>query len=347
MGNNILYINKDTKLRKGDVHFQEIVKYLFIVDTEYTLSLYLLLYSKQQIDETLFVVGNVIPDDRLSQLRNVIKIDVISVIQQNVLGKCQFVNNIKIIKNQIRSVQIYALDHLFFAPIFIGTDSYVLLEDAPAIFSLYKNYKHFDVLGKWSVKRIIGSLLYGTTYERSLGRNRNCKKIMYTSPKDDSSSLLANVETERVDLKKLWNCATPEKKRFFCSVYALSKNDLELVKTYETILFSQPLMSDCGLTEEEYKSVFANYIEKYKNCGLVIKPHPRDTFDFEKHFPGVYVLRTKIPMQMLSAMGLVFKRAITVCSTAVSSLDDGCEIIWIGTKINPKIEQRYGNPKCP
>jgi len=70
-------------------------------------------------------------------------------------------------------------------------------------------------------------------------------------------------------------------------------------------------------------------------------------FRYKKHFPQVMILDCKAPMQLLSAMGMNFKRAITVCSSAVSSMSDDTEIIWIGAKVNDKVLSVYGDLKCP
>ena len=75
----------------------------------------------------------------------------------------------------------------------------------------------------------------------------------------------------------------------------------------------------------------------------MIKPHPRDKFDFDKYFPTIPVLRTYIPMQLLNFMGVMPHIAVTVNSTAISSLPNNVEKIMIGTKVNKKIFDRYGD----
>ena len=53
----------------------EKIKYVCVVDTLYSLSLYLLYQSYDKYDETLFFVGNVIPESVSSKLSHVFRID--------------------------------------------------------------------------------------------------------------------------------------------------------------------------------------------------------------------------------------------------------------------------------
>ena len=69
--------------------------------------------------------------------------------------------------------------------------------------------------------------------------------------------------------------------------------------------------------------------------------------DYKKYFPGITTLQTKAPQQLLSAMGIKFNIAITVCSSAVSSMDKDCKIVWIGAEIDDRIVKAYGHVKSP
>jgi hypothetical protein len=52
---------------------------------------------------------------------------------------------------------------------------------------------------------------------------------------------------------------------------------------------------------------------------LVIKPHPRESTDYSFFFPDICVFTLKIPIQLLDMLGVRFKIAYTVSSSALVS----------------------------
>lgn len=320
------------------------IKYSCLVDTNYALALYLLYMPEDAINKTLFFVGNAVPQLVTSKLKFVVWLD-----SKSYNGKIEiFKHRIEaLLKWRCRHNTIfYAQDHLAFSSHIIGSNEYVLLEDAPNIFTAYKDISFMRPRPDKSLyEKIVRWILFGRIRRNILGTNSLCKKIIYTSLNDEKSELLLGKLSERVELKKLWNNASEAKKNIILNVYSLN-TILNRVSDKKVIIFSQPLMSDCGLTEEEIIKIYKPYIEKYASRGVVVKPHPRDKFDYKRKF-NVDVLNTPAPMQLLSAMGLSFQVAITVCSSAVSSMSKETEIIWLGTEINPKIQAVYGQVKCP
>lgn len=326
----------------------EEIKYICVVDTVYSLSLYLLYQPFEAYDKTLFFVGNVIPENISSKFKHVFRIDYKT---ENFYSKINLIClqlKIRKYRDIIRHSTIYAQDHIAFSGWVIGTNDYVLLEDAPNIFTIYKTISFMNPAPLNSFKARLDNKVFKKLFlEHSLGRNQQCKSIIYTSPTDSDSELLTDKEAIYVDLKKIWNESDREKKRFIHSLFDIDEDIFNTYKNNNIIIFSQPLSHDCKLSDEEICDIYSPYIEKYKNDGIIIKPHPRDTFNYSKIYPNITIMNTKAPMQILSAMGLSFKKAITVCSSAISSMDSDCEIIWIGTSANPKILAVYGDIKCP
>ena len=122
---------------------------------------------------------------------------------------------------------------------------------------------------------------------------------------------------------------------------------LDEFKGRNVILLSQPMMEDCGLSEREMADVYADSIAEYEHDGIVVKPHPRDGFPFEKYFPNVKVVKTSVPMQLLCEIGAAFQTAITICSSSISSFPMATEIVWIGAAKNKKMLRLYGGKKPP
>lgn len=314
-----------------------------IVDTVYSLLLYLLISDIKSIKKTTFYIGSTILEFS-SVLPNVITLtnkDFITT-DKNKLNGLRKKYRRELLK--IYFSDVYAQDHLAFAPLFIGWNRYTLLEDAPSVYKRYKEVKFLKplLIKPWKT-RLFFDLYAGPTYGKYLGTNKFCKKILYTEKSDISSDLFKGKKASYVNLFELWENSDVVKKDYIKKVYSIDKDLLDRFCDKKVIIFSQPLQEDCGLTDEEMVDVYSPYIETYKPMGVVIKVHPRDKFDYVKYFPSVSVVCNKAPMQLLNLMGLVFDVAITVCSTAVSAMPKETQIIWIGTGVNEKIVKVYGN----
>lgn len=151
--------------------------------------------------------------------------------------------------------------------------------------------------------------------------------------------------SEQISLENLWRTSSEFKQKYIKNVYAL--HNLEHLSSKRIVLFSQPLIEDAHLSKKEFVSIYKPYIDKYGAENILVKLHPRDKFDYTKYFPGITTLQTKAPQQLLSAMDIKFNIAITVCSSAVSSMDKDCKIVWIGAEIDERIVKAYGHVKSP
>ena len=69
-------------------------------------------------------------------------------------------------------------------------------------------------------------------------------------------------------------------------------------------------------------------------CGgyrVLIKPHPRDTIDYEALCPDAVVLRGRFPVEVLNFFeGLRIKRAVSIVTTAMNNMDFVEEKINLG-----------------
>lgn len=324
------------------------IQYTCVVDTTYTLSLYLLLQSDEAIRETAFFVGRAISENISCKLPNVFRID---------NRKGSYNSRFKIIKHRIEALIewrfrhqtiFYAQDHLIYSAHIIGRNNYILLEDAPRIYTNYKTIKFMKPVFPTSLKSKFTSWLYwGSIGRKRLGTNNQCVDRIVTTKDDLRSEILVGKKYTYVNMQELWKNSSKKKQEYIKDVFGVTDDILEQSRKCSVILFSQPLIEDCKLTEEEIVNIYAPYVQKYSTFGMTIKPHPRDKLDYKKLFPNIMVLKCNAPMQLLSAMGIVFSTAITVCSSAVSSMPENAEIVWIGSQINPKIYKVYGDLKSP
>lgn len=75
---------------------------------------------------------------------------------------------------------------------------------------------------------------------------------------------------------------------------------------------------------------------------VLIKPHPRDTVDYEKEFPECGLVKGKFPIEVMNYLdGIHFKKAISIISSALDSLRFCDEKINLG----PSFWDAYEDPE--
>ena len=306
--------------------FVNIFKYRYtaIIISNWGLLQYLLVASDEQIKKTNFIF-----------LRDYLSNENIGNILPNVFKFWW-----------VRFTHIYANDWSHVSSWLIGRNSYICLEDSPSIYSNVLKLKGYEPFEKPKFKYGIPTFLkWGFIYGKKYGYNDQCTLRYVTDPNDLSSYILQNRNIEFFNIKDCYKQSSNFKRDLILSSFQID-NDLvkQISASEQTIILTQAFIEDCGLSEKEMFDIYSPYINKYLGEGLIIKPHPRDTFNYGKYFPTAVTLRTKAPMQLIDAIGLRVKRAITVCSTSISPYLNGTtEIIWIGTDINPKIRDFFGD----
>lgn len=317
------------------------IKQTCIVDTPYSLALYLLFSNDKDMMNTMFFVGTNMPQSIVNNLPNVKCFT-----KGNKWGYFQmFKFRVKCLKYRrlLCKTKVFAQDHLFFSYGLLDNVNYTLLEDAPSFFRIYNNFDHFKYFYKETPKGRLRNLLIGSNYGKMVGQNKNCINRLITSvPKDN---YLPNAQFTLCNMYDMWKESSEFKQMFIKKVFDVKDDDF----SYQNgvIIFTQPFIEDCGLTEQEQMDIYKPYINKYSDYSIVIKKHPRDHFNYQKYFPNVRMMNTNAPMQVLSVMGLDFRIAVTVSSSAVTSMKKDTVIEWIGTNVNKKIFDVYGKIDCP
>ena len=185
--------------------------------------------------------------------------------------------------------------------------------------------------------------MHGSVFGHTCGRNPQCENRWVTQPSDFLSPALANRRAELLDLRAMWDSAPEEKRTEILRVFCGSRDPrMEPGSRCETLFLTQPLMEDCGLSEDEAFDVYAPFVERYAAGGIAVKVHPRDGFPFMRRFPEAKPIDTLLPMQLLCLSGMRFSRVVTVCSSAADSLPEGIEVVRIGTSVNPKLVAAWG-----
>lgn len=236
----------------------------------------------------------------------------------------------------LKTATIYAQDHDIVS-ILIGKHDYYLLQDAPNIYSALATNGCVQTMLKLkkqqSLRGKIETAVYGKPFVYHHGNNDQCKKIFLTEEND--APVLEEKDYVINSLRDLWEDANEEKRQFILDLFDVSSNDLQLLQSRPVVFFSQP-MADL-LSEQEYVELLEKIFRHYDRSQLLIKTHPRDHFDYKKHFPDIALFDKPVNVELLSVLNLSFKKAVTISSAAVFSLPGSIELDWFGADIHPKI----------
>lgn len=239
----------------------------------------------------------------------------------------------------MKSAEIFAYD-IPYLSLCIGKRPYNLLADAPNWITLLcqeHSQEHLRIMRH--ANSLVGKIerwFFGDLYIHYHGQNPQCKAIYLTE--ENTALVLQGKEVHIDSMSSLWGRASDTKKRYIMNLFDIKKEDVAFISSKPIVFFSQPLMKDCRMSEEEYRSVLIRIFQNYPLDGMIIKTHPRDTFDYNKYFPEIYIFSKPISSQILYLVGLRPERVVTICSTAIEAFPETIECDYYGIHVHPKIE---------
>ena len=176
------------------------------------------------------------------------------------------------------------------------------------------------------------------------GLKRYDKKYIYWMKK---------ISIKNVFLIKLPNYFIKNKKILFKNYNEINidHNDVKYLQKYfnfnvsiknnSNILFTQPLSEDNVISEKEKIKIYEEIIYKY-NIN-VIKPHPRETTNWENVFKNIKVIDSNFPSELLIIYSNKINSICTIFSTSIFAFDNYVKkIIFIGTKKYKKLTEKFG-----
>ena len=316
-------------------------KRVCITGTIYSLFLYLLISSEQQIKDTFYFFGDPIPYH----------------VQKNFKYYYSFKRGLKLWERRILKIylrlfsrfkwnflneaEIYAQDHFWFSPGIIGNRDYTLLEDAPLIASRFYGTEIYTKQ-KTSNKKL-SSFFYGPLFQKYMGISNQCTKIILTKP--DNAPYLKGKELSLSSIDLLWDKCNEQKRKLILSIFNVTQTDIDLLKKKSKIFFSQPFFNDKFMSKEEHINLFKSVLADYDSQEVILKVHPRDLIEYENYFPKILIFKKPIPMQLFNLLGIKFTSAITFFSTAALSFPYDIEIDWRGTKVHKNLLNHFGDLK--
>jgi hypothetical protein len=312
-----------------------------IIDSAYSLFLYFLISTEQEIDSTFYFVSDGIPKEVRCNLKHKHYFDYKSYKGANGLIKrimLFLLRYFSIIRwTFLRNSELYGHDHLFFSPGLVGKKKMTVIEDGTSNYISYS--KQYKIKYPCLQRLLFGSLVSSSRF----GNNSCCKQLILTGIKQiDFMDFMFKNNIRIISIDKLWQESSLKKQEKILSIFSLTVEDINFLQTKESILFTQCFSEDDIMTENDKIDIYKEMIKDIDKGKLVIKPHPRETTDYTIHFPDHHVFTKRIPMELLDIVGIRFKKSYTVCSTAALSFSYEIEHVFLGTEINPKIVEVYG-----
>lgn len=313
------------------------IKRVCILDSSYSLLLYFLISKQTEIDQTFFFWSDGIPD----HLRKMF-MDKSAYIyknkslwnyksKRNVFQKVFYYYVWSFVKFPFllkRDVSYWGHDHLPYSRFLVHGNKMRIIEDGTMNYFPRPTRK-----GNWAERLLFGGpLLVRKEY---CWQQDYCAAEYLTGIKPDAISMQSS-KAIKISITELWNKSDEQKKNKICEWFDISKEEIETLRRFDSILLTSSYSEDGDLTEEEKIDMYKQQLENIDISKLVIKPHPREETDYTKFFPGVMVFRKKVPVELMSLLGVTFRKVYTVTSTAAYEFKNS-EIVFWGNEINAKL----------
>ena len=303
------------------------ITHVCLVETVYSLFLYMLLVTKEELKNTFFFCSDMLPSDIAEKLPYHHRFKLPS------KRYCKWIFRIVLYWTSkwrwpfIRKSQLYGSDNYLFSSGIIGDNKITLIEDGASNYSLLPANPHLYWIRKILMGRIAASGCGGVS--------PNVRKVILTGLLPIPERIKDKVEI--VSVEKRWGLLPADYKHFILDFFDSSVAEMEKMKNYTAILFTQPMYEDGLISKEDELALYQQLLSGCDIKSLVIKVHPRDTIDYGAMLPGAYIFSKKIPMELLNILGVRFKDVYTVFSTAALSLPYKANIHFMGTSVHPNL----------
>lgn len=119
-----------------------------------------------------------------------------------------------------------------------------------------------------------------------------------------------------------------EEKKQLLALFVNDQDRIEierLIKEADGVLYTQPISEDGYVKEEAKIRIYKELVEYYSKYGKIfIKVHPRDTTQYD--FPEEMTLTGNYPSELLNILGIKFKFAVGLCTSAVETANANIKI---------------------
>ena len=300
-----------------------------VVDTVYTLFLYLLNFGYNPND--IFIFSDGVPKKVRNNIKHIYFPDIKLVHSKDSLFKWFYKNlgnaikqvygvlKLRIIlffKTRGKEVDVYGQGHLTFSyPLYEYSNSYIVEDGLGNYLDLKQPTKINPILNK--IANFFG--IYVFNLREGFGTHENIKKVYLTK---NNVPLEIKDKVEVMDMDNLWDSKSNEEKKEILKIFNLE--NIDEFGDNLVLLLTEPFSEHYLLPFDEEIDIYKMFISKYPN--IIIKPHPREKKNYSKLFPGVKIINVPFPVELLKYVGIKIDKIVTICSTAALNFADGCKI---------------------
>lgn len=302
------------------------IKKIAIISNSRMLLLFLLI-SDIPLDRVFFIFDENI--NVPNSIKNFVKVKKSRNRLESIWNAFYYTIKFKIICYQLgirkENVAVFGADHITGAKFFLKRYKFILIEDGMV------NYNDKAYIRSF-LNKVFSIPVYGVY--------SNVKKI-YLTKSENISDLIQN-KVEIINPVEKWKMKNYEQRNNILNILNIDFKSILLLKDRRYILYTQPLSEDGILTEKEKINLYENILGNYDLTQMVIKPHPRESTDYQKYFRDCHIFYDNIPSEIIPLLDIKFEKVITLFSTAVLQHHKE-NIVFYGTKIHPKIYSHFGN----
>jgi hypothetical protein len=308
------------------------ITHVCLVETVYSLMIYMLLVKEEDLKKTFFFVSESLPYSIIKKLSYSHCFHIPQKRYMKWLFRIQLYWTSMFRWPFIKHCRIYGSDNYLFSSGVVRENEMTLIEDGASNYSLLPSDRRVFFLKKFLMGNIAA---YGCG-----GVSPNVYKICLTGLMPIPTAIKDKVEI--ISIENKWNSLTDSYKKLIQYLFDFSISDLDDIKSKKAVLFTQPMWEDGLIEKEEEISLYNQLLSDCDMENLVIKVHPRDTMDYSSLFPKAYIFTKKIPMELLSLFGVRFTDVYTVFSTAALVLPYKANIHFMGTTVHPNLLKMRG-----
>ena len=317
-----------------------------VIDSSYSLLLYFLISSEEEIKSTFFFWSDGIPEEVKSYFKDKSfsfpsKNPPVNGLKDNFLFHCHllwqyyFASYFKYPFLIKKNIEYWGHNHLYFSPYVIHSHKLNVIEDGLPNYIGVTPTKKGDRLKNFIFSGPLGIVEIFRFQQKTVAKE-------YLTGIDKSSPSMRSPKCVHISIPELWSLSSESKRDLIIQIYGLTNSDIAQLAKYKIILVTQTFSEDGILTEEEKISIYKKQLrlENLDDNKVVIKPHPREITNYKKYFPNSAVFDKKIPLQLLKLCGISFDEVYTVFSTAAYDFEASKVVLW-GAEINEKLAKKY------
>lgn len=166
------------------------------------------------------------------------------------------------------------------------------------------------------------------------GSHKNVKNVYLTH---EHNHPLIKDKIQIINIKELWNNLSKSEQEKLLEIFNVNIEGIDFTKK-TALLLTEPLSEGnlTTITEEEELKIYNEMLEKFKDYQIIIKPHPRDTKDFEKIFPNRKIIDKSFPIEMLTMLNIHPTVVCSIVSTALYNFENSKIYVYDG-ELNDKL----------